>query len=201
MAIDTYDDLKTEIADHLDRDDLATKIDTFIDLAEARHKRDLRMREMIRRSTADASGRYLALPSSFIGMRTLRLLTDPVTVLQEVNLYEMNRIRSEDTGKPTWYTVHEEIEFNKTPDDTYTAEMIYYAEFTALSDSNTTNALLARAPDAYLYGALISAEPYLWNDERVTLWAQFYRAAVDRLNGMDRKRAGPLVSRVVGRGP
>lgn len=201
MAITTYDELKTEISDHLDRDDLATKVDTFIDLAEARHQRDIRIRDMLTRAQSDAASRYLALPSNFLEMRSLRLLTDPVTVVEEINLHEMNRVRKETTGKPRWYTVHEEIEFDRTPDDTYTAEMFYYANFTALSDSNTSNALLTRAPDVYLYGALVAAEPYLFNDERVTLWARMYREAVDRLNGMDRKRAGPLIQRVVGATP
>ena len=46
MALDTYSNLKTEIASYLNRDDLTTNIDTFIDLAESRHAKDLRLREM-----------------------------------------------------------------------------------------------------------------------------------------------------------
>ena len=40
MALDTYTNLKTEIANYLNRDDLTTNIDTFIDLAESRHAKD-----------------------------------------------------------------------------------------------------------------------------------------------------------------
>ena len=46
MALDTYANLKTEIANYLNRSDLTEHLDTFIDLAEARHSRDLRVREM-----------------------------------------------------------------------------------------------------------------------------------------------------------
>ena len=46
MALDTYANLKTEIANYLNRTDLTSYLDTFIDLAEARHARDLRVREM-----------------------------------------------------------------------------------------------------------------------------------------------------------
>ena len=42
MALDTYDNLKTEIASFLNRDDLTAQIDTFIDLAETRQARTLR---------------------------------------------------------------------------------------------------------------------------------------------------------------
>lgn len=201
MSLDTYAGLKQEIADTLDRDDLTSFIDSFIDLAEARHQREIRIREMIVRATVSAADRYLALPTGFLQMSMLRLLTNPVTVLAEVSLHEMNRRRQETTGKPIFFTVHEEIEFDRSPDQSYTAEMIYHAKLTALSDTNTSNALLTRAPDAYLYGALGAAAPFLSDDERLTVWAQLYQSAVDALNVMDRRRAGPLVSRVAGATP
>lgn len=199
MSLDTYSGLKTEIATYLDRDDIDT--DSLIDLAEARHARDIRIREMIVRATATVSARYLALPTGFLQMVTLRLLTDPAQTLGEVSLYEMTRQRLETTGKPKLYTVHEEIEFDRAPDADYTAEMVYYGKLTALSDDNTSNALLSRAPDAYLYGALGAAAPLLGDDERLTVWAQLYQDAVASLNMMDRRRAGPLIARVVGATP
>lgn len=201
MSLDTYAGLKQEIADTLDRDDLTSQIDSFIDLAEARHAREIRVREMIVRATGIADSRYMVLPIGFLQMSTLRLLTNPVTVLGEVNLHEMTRRRLETTGKPTLYTVHEEIEFDRTPDQEYTAEMIYYGKLTALSDDNTSNALLVRSPDAYLYAALGAAAPFLVEDERLAIWAQLYQSAVEALNMMDRRRAGPLISRVAGATP
>lgn len=201
MSLDSYSGLKDEIVSHLDDDNLTAYIDSFIDLAEARHAREIRIREMIVRSTAPAASRYLALPTGFLQMSMLRLLTDPVTVLSEVSLHEMNRNRLETAGKPTLFTVHEEIEFDRAPDESYTAEMIYYAKLTPLSADNTSNALLVRAPDAYLYAALGAAAPFLGDDERLGVWAQLYQSAVDALNVMDRRRAGPLISRVAGATP
>ena len=46
MALDTYANLKLEIASYLNRTDLSEYLDTFIDLAESRMARDLRLREM-----------------------------------------------------------------------------------------------------------------------------------------------------------
>lgn len=201
MALDSYSGLKTEIANHLDRDDLTDQIDNFIDLAEARHKRDIRIREMVVRAQSSVNDRYAALPSDFLEMKTFRLLTSPVTVLTEVSLHEINRLRAESNGTPAYFTVHEEIEFDRNPDSSITSEMVYFASLTPLSDSGTTNSLLQRAPDAYLYASLLAAEPYLMNDERLKTWANLYSTAVDSVNGMDRKRAGPLVSRVVGATP
>jgi hypothetical protein len=203
MSLDSYANLKAEIVEWLDRDDLTAHVDTFIDLAEARHKREIIVKEMISRSQALLSGRYLALPTRFVKMKTLRLLTNPVTVLTEVNLHEMNRERDERTGKPSFFTVHEEIEFDVTPDDSYTSEIIYYGSFLPLSDDCTTNALLERAPDAYLYGALVASAPFLASDERVQVWETLYGVARDGLLLSDRQsRYGtPLVSRISGATP
>lgn len=203
MSLSTYSGLKTAIADHLDRDDLTSQIDDFIDIAEARHRREIRIREMIQRATATASARYLALPARYVQMDSLRLLTDPVTVLTEINVHEMNRQRLESTGKPKFFTVHEEIEFDRTPDDSYTAEMLYYAHFQALSGSNTSNGLLSRAPDCYLYASLVAAEPFLGEDERVQVWEQGYLTARDWLKQSDirGRRGGPLISRITGARP
>ena len=67
--------------------------------------------------------------------------------------------------------------------------MLYFKYFTALSDSNTTNDMLTYHPDAYLYGALVEAEPYLYNDKRLQTWSSLYDRAKDdiiRSNERDR---------------
>ena len=204
MALDTYANLKAEIKDHLDRSDLTDDtVDTLIDLAEARHKRTpseggIRIRDMIVRAQSSVSSRYVALPSDFLEMISYRLLTDPVTVLTELSPYEMTRHRDESTGTPKYFTVHEEVEFDRSPDSALTSEMLYYKTLTPLSSNDTTNALLDRAPDVYLYGALMAAEPFLMNDERIQMWASLYQRAADGVNGVDRRRAGPLAARPEG---
>lgn len=203
MALNSYNNLKTAIADYLDRDDLSTQIDDFIDLAESRHKRDLRIREQVERAQATINSRYTALPNGFLQMRVLRLLTTPVCPLVEVNLNEMSALRIESdvaTGRPTYFTVHEEIEIDIVPDQDYTAEMIYWGELTPLSGTNTSNALLQRAPDLYLYGALLEAEPFLANDERIELWANLYREGLSALQQADRnsRHGGALASQLFG---
>ena len=46
MALDSYTNLKTAIANFLGRDDLTSEIDDFIDLTEADLNRRLRIRAM-----------------------------------------------------------------------------------------------------------------------------------------------------------
>ena len=203
MALDTFANLKTAIANHLERDDLTSEIIDFITLAEARHKNEIRFRDMLKRSQASLTGRFLALPTDFLEAKTIRLLTNPVTVLKEINLHEMNRVRRASTGTPAFFTVHEEFEFDITPDTAKTAETVYYAELAALSDSNASNALLARSPDAYLYGALVASAPFVMDDRRIETWEKRYQTARTGLETSDMRgrNIGPLVSRIVGATP
>lgn len=46
----------------------------------------------------------------------------------------------------------------------------YYKKFPDLVADTDTNWLLTNAPDAYLFGALTEAEPFIWNDQRMPMW-------------------------------
>lgn len=203
MTISTVSELRASIADHLDDDGLSDQINDFIVLAESRHRRDIRMREQIVREPLTVDSRNVDLPSGFLEALNLRLLTDPVTVLLEVSLHEMTDLREETTGKPAFYTIMSDLEFDKSPDQSYSGQITYYQSFTALDDGNTSNTLLTTAPDAYLYAALSASAPFQMADERVQMWEGLYRQAVAGLNDQARKsrRVGPLVSRVHGPTP
>ena len=66
MAISTYAELQTAIADFLIRDDLTSVIPTFITMAEAQLNRDVRHWKMEQRSTAELDDQYLTLPTDWI---------------------------------------------------------------------------------------------------------------------------------------
>lgn len=203
MALDTYTNLKTAIASWVDRSDLTSVIDDFIDVAESMHQRDVRIREMIQRDAITIDARQEAVPAGVLEVISLRLLTTPVTVLEYVNLHEMNRVRQEVTGKPMRFTIHEEIEFDVTPAESYSGEIIYYGAVTALSGSTASNAILAKAPDLYLHGSLLAAATYLHDDAGVQKWGGLYTAGVAAVNARARQArvVGPLVARVAGATP
>ena len=65
--------------------------------------------------------------------------------------------------------------------------LLYQRGVPALSDTNTTNWLLAAAPDAYLFGTLGEAELFIGHDERAVLWGQRRELAFASLEAADRK--------------
>jgi len=191
MAIGTYAELKTAVANWLDRDDLTDRIPEFIALAEARMNRVLRIRLMEGKYTASTVGaqRNYALPTGYLQMRNLQINTDPIRPCQYVTPEIYDRLYGSTlTGTPEIYTiVAGEIQLGPIPDGVQTIEMLFYKKITSLSGSNTTEAMLTDNPDIYLYGALMEAEPFIMNDERVGLWAQGFQTGVDNLQQQDNK--------------
>ncbi len=178
MDLSTFSGLKAAVADYLNRDDLTSVIPGFIALAEAKFNRKLRARQMIKRATATIDSQYFAYPADWLEAREFILSTNPITHLKFVTESEANELRAStivSNGKPAYYTiVGSQIEVIGTPDTSYSGILSYYAKIPALSDSNTSNWLLAYAPDLYLYGALLEASPYLKDDERLAIWGQMY---------------------------
>ena len=191
MAIGTYAELQTAVANWLDRDDLTDRIPEFIALAEARMNRVLRIRLMEAKYTAStaAAQRNYALPASYIQMRNFQINTSPITPLQYVTPEIYDRLWGGSTdGTPQFYTiVAGEVQLGPLPASVLTMEMLFYKKITALSGSNTTEAMLTDNPDIYLYGALMEAEPFIMNDERVGLWAQGLQQAIANLQEQDNK--------------
>jgi hypothetical protein len=189
--MDTYAELKSTIADYLNRDDLTAVIPTFIKLAESKFNRKLRVRQMIKRATAEIETAFFAYPGDWLENKEFQLNTNPITKLEFITESYGNELRARrfaSAGKPLYYTVvGSQLEFIPTPDTTYDGELTYYAKIPALSDSNTSNWLLAYAPDLYLYGALVEAEPYLKNDERLSVWGELYLRVVADIEVADER--------------
>ena len=73
------------------------------------------------------------------------------------------------------------------PSSAYDYSIMFYKKIDALSASNTTEPMLTDNPDVYLYGALLEAEPFLMNDQRVQLWANALREAINEIQLQDNK--------------
>jgi hypothetical protein len=208
MSIGTYAELQTAVANWLNRADLTSRVPEFIQLAEARIKAEVRIREMLDRADlAIADGaRYTNLPPDFLEHKYLRLKIPDVTTglryypnFDELSIHELTTKSVNDARTPRYFAIHEQLEIDCEADQAYTAEIYYYTVIPALSVTST-NALLTRAPNVYLFASLAEAAPFLVHDERVPIWEGKYAAIRDSLNKsqLASRRGGPLVSRVAG---
>ena len=210
MAITTYAELQTATANWLDRTDLTARIPEFIELSEANFNRVIRQPDMVTKNDSfSITSRYNTLPSDTLEIVRIVLDLTPVIVLEYMTPEEISerRVSMSATGKPYYFTViggsTNQLEVVPSPDSTYTSSIVYYTRIAALSDSATSNWLLAAHPDIYLFGTLVEAEPYLKNDERMPMWTSRLDKALTalRLQGERELHTGSSLrmrSRVLG---
>jgi hypothetical protein len=187
MALATYSDLKSTIADYLNRADLTSVIPTFITLAEAKFNRELRLRDMLTRAEATSNNEYVALPSDFLEAYILELNMENIAAQQPLAFVGPNEAKSlkanKIINKVRYFTLIDGA-FELLPAPTSNVDLLltYYAKIPALSDSQTTNWLMTKSPDLYLYSSVLEATPYLKNDERLQIWAAARQQVMDAMN-------------------
>jgi tetrahydromethanopterin S-methyltransferase subunit F len=182
----TYQELKDQIINFVNKPDIDQTVDTFIDLTEAEMSRRLRHWRMERRSTAILSSQYVPLPSDFIEPIRLSITSGDTYVLEaesQAQLIDRRAKAGNTTGLPRYYAIIDgTIEVFPTPSSDYTLEMVYVSKVQALTSSNTTNWVLDYFPDAYLYGSLMHTAPFLEEDQRLTVWSSLFEKAVESIN-------------------
>lgn len=197
--ITNYATLQSAIADYLNRQDLTSQIPLFIQFVEADLNTRLRSREMIVEDTITSVLGDVQLPADWLEAINLKI-DGGKTPVRYITLDEADQITSEQLyTKPTFYTIVDDvIRLVPAPSQNEDIDVIYYSKIPALSDVATTNWLLLKAPDVYLYGALVHAAPFLLDDQRIATFGQFYSQRVDAL-GQDSYRAihsgSPLIAR------
>ena len=182
----TYAELKTQIANYLNRSDLTNVLDDFIKHTEAEVNRKLRHKDMMKRVTAVADTQYVQLPGDWLGAVNIDIQnTNPTVNLKQISLESMDDYRTandDPSGQPRYFAVDgDTLELAPTPNKEYTLQMVYYAELPSLNSTNTENFLSRTAPDVYLYGALKHASIYLMEDQRIPLFVQYFEKAMEEL--------------------
>jgi len=191
VSITTYDELKSSIADFLNRDDLTAVIPTFISLAETDMNRKVRHWRMEDRAVAVLDTQYTALPHNFLEPIRMSLTAGNTFTLEIVGVQEMTDLRANaanTSGRPRYFAILDQaIEVFPSPDADYDLELVYYETLPSL-EANSTNWLMTNYPDAYLYGSLLHSAPYLQEDVRLQTWSALYQSVVSAIN-QDAERA------------
>ena len=198
-TITNYATLQSTIADYLNRADLTSQIQTFIQFAEADLNTRLRDRQMIVRAEATSDEEYVQLPSDWLEALNLQLVGG-MSPLRYITLDESDIVNSTRAlTSPSFYSLmNGAIELVPPPAHDVDIEMVYYGKIPSLSDAAPSNWLLVKAPDVYLYGALTHAAPFLMDDARMQTFGQIYLARVQSLQDESQKSlhsGSPLIAR------
>lgn len=171
MSLRTIADLKTSLALWLDRDDLTDRLGDFIRLAGQRIYRSARtpVNERIL-GPATTTDSQFELPSSLMEIRWITVDGDkliPATGDEVIGTLG---------GKPQYYgRIGDQIRLYPQSDVTFFMAYYFIDSFTSDTD---TPVLLQVAEDAFLYGALVEATPFLQDDGRLAVWEAKYQVAM-----------------------
>lgn len=157
-AITDLASLKVAVLDYLDRPDLDGAFATWLPLAESHFNAILRAREMEAVTEPSAPSAAIDLPADFLEWIAVDWsgsgrVAHPT--FAEANSPEA-RFRHRPGGDPQYFTVSAG-KVRMVPAKPGVIALTYYAALPPLTAAASSNWLLARAPDAYLYGVLAEA--------------------------------------------
>jgi len=199
MALATYDDLKTAVANWSHRSDLLPVMDDLILAAETHIFQNVRIRSMETSLSATIVGMTAAGPSDYLGMRHAFLTMGGLKRAVEVCTpdYINKTFPLSATGTPAYVAIDRgSFIFGPAPADGNVLQGTYFAKPTALATA--VNAIFTECPTLYLFATLAELEPYTENDARVPLWIAKRDELIRGVNGnSERARySGPMTMKV-----
>lgn len=180
MAITTYAELQTAVANWMNRTDLTSRITEFIANSEAHFNRrfiQFKHPKMLTSTTLAVSGRYTNLPSDCKRVeRAIWLgngMREPLEFMAGEHVTDFDDGTT--TGTPLYYSIRgSQIEVIPAPGSAGTVEFYYWTYLAALTGSNTSNWILEDHPDAYLYRSMYEAALYMGDSKRMDTSAKLY---------------------------
>lgn len=182
LAVSTLGELKSAVAQYLDRSDLTDKIPLFIQLGERRLFRKLRTPANEKTFVATSVGGTFAIPADYVATKFLMVNDWPLERISDIRARQ--KLFQSVAGVPLEFTtIGNDFVLVPAPDGDYDAELHYYADLSGelVADSDSSNILLA-CTDLYIYAACLEAAPFLKNDPRLETWKGLFDAGIADVN-------------------
>lgn len=186
MSLTNYTELKAAVASWLNKTNLTASIPDFIALAEAQMRREITsVGQVSTFAEVEIDDTGWQLPCSAKELAAVIYDGDQLPYLSPDRSGEFDGLT------PRHYTIIGKTMFVVPAG---TVEVRVKLKLCPLSSSVSTNWILRDHPDAYLYGALMQAAPFLRDDERIGTWANLFTSAIESINRTERERqTGPFL--------
>ena len=178
MAISNYTELQAAVASWAHRS--TANITDFIALAEKRINAALesRLSEIESSLVGVVDSRYIALPTGYYDNRGLWVVLSGFRRELTYVIPSMLPVIDDSPGQPTYYTIDgTNIAFNIENSDTFDYVLRYKKGYDIASTS--TNDILTRYPNVYLYSSLREASLFANDDNNAAKWETAYQMALE----------------------
>lgn len=191
-----YAGLKASVSNWSARSDTATvdEIPNFILFAEdsfnhgmpERGIAPLRVREMIDTATITMTNGAGSLPGDYLQYVTARsMASTPRPLSYATGSYTDYAYADGAAGLSNAFSISGVSGINVFPSSGSDVDLVYYAKIPTLSDSTTTNWLLAKMPALYLHGALMHLGIFAKDNELIQRSQALVASMIDGLNMTD----------------
>ena len=186
----TYAELVAKVATWMNRDDLTAVIPDFVEMAEERINRFLRVRKMeLTLASTPIVAAQITPAADVIDAKVLWVPDQEACPLKAQSLESV--VANGVYGTPTMYAWSgANLQF----DGGGSVQGVLYVRVPAIATA-LTNWLSESAPSLYLFGAMAEAKLYVGDNEGAVAWDARFQQLLDELNGNDKRRDGPLVAR------
>ena len=190
-AITNLTALKDMIRNYSHRKDLDSLFNFFIELAETRINRSLRVAEMEKRSTTSATDSFVELPADFLELRNIQLGDRVPANFKSLQQLDINRNSTE-----IMYSItgnHLEIRPDIQSDDPIDVEINYYAKVPSVildpADMSTSPEykVFQNYPMLYLYACMLEIALYIQDDNRIDIWEKKFNQEIEFNNESSQK--------------
>lgn len=206
-----FNEIKSAVSDWLARNDIDVQADRFVEFAENRINRALKIRhqetsiaELIKDDgTVEVPDDFdqwrtvfvypgtpgLVLVDAFVvntrnrGDISFAAVADTMTEMRVDSPENMwRRYPPSVSGRPCYLTrVGDQFYVGPKPDGNYTLAGYYYRNFPRLSETEPTNWLSDNNSDAYVFGALAEASAYIKDEKQYLYWNSRFELVLNEL--------------------
>jgi hypothetical protein len=199
MAVNTYAALQNAIVRWARKTgdmEFSDTVPDFIRLCESKLNMRLRVREQEANATLTPTDGVCALPGDYLTWRTVKVGADTLSYISPLQTDVFKT-----AGTPRHFSITGD-ELTIWPSGPGVVTLGYYKKIPALTTAATSNWLLAKAPQLYIYGSLLEAAPFTGEDARMGLWGQGYEQAImDLIKDDEKARYFHPIIRTAGAAP
>lgn len=179
-----YTELKARVAAWSHRTDLDALMPAFVEHAEARFNRDLRVRQMEAdiAPTAINASNEIAVPTGFLAVKCLWPSASVGTFVAPQTV-DTVKAQNRTSGPPTMYAVTSDALLF---DGSGTVEMTYYEAIPGIV-AGTSNWLSNAQPDLYLHAVLAEVAAYTRDVQAGALHDGKAQMLIEQLNANDKR--------------
>lgn len=185
----TYSALQAKVVDLLKRTGDATieaLASDWIGYAESEMQTRIKLLEFESSASVTITAGVGTLPTDYVGMRAAYWSDSPNRELTYVTPEQFDILNDGSSDHYAYTITGSSIKLPTT--ESGTVVLTYLARFTPLSNSNTSNAILASYPDLYLYGAAKHGCVWIEDDAGVQKYGTMFNASCDRVNDNNAQR-------------